>query len=110
MEKRWTTFSFLATSNTVMLAGEMDFLHLCDREDDHSSSKFTMKWSKWSDSCRFEEETPNEEQKVILTNPIKAWVVQRRKCNVKNHLKKTEPRQLVIAPAHSTFKSRESNM
>lgn len=56
MEKRWTTFSFLATSNTVMLAGEMDFLHLFDREDDHSSSKFTMKWNKWSESCRFEEE------------------------------------------------------
>ncbi len=55
MEKRWTTFSFLATSNTVMLDGKMDFLHLFDREDDHSSSKFTMKWNKWSESCRFEE-------------------------------------------------------
>ncbi len=65
------------------------FLHLFDREDDHSSSKFTMKWNKWSESCRFEEEAPNEEQKIILTNPIKAWVVQRRKCNVKNHFKKT---------------------
>lgn len=72
MEKRWTTFSFLATSNTVMLAGEMDFLHLFDREDDHSSSKFTMKWNKWSESCRLEEEAPNEAQKIILTNPIKA--------------------------------------
>ncbi|PFN27426.1 hypothetical protein [Bacillus cereus] len=110
MEKRWTTFSFLATSNTVVLAGEMDFLHLFDREADHSSSKFTTKWCKWNESCRLEEETPNEEQKVILTNPIKAWVVQRRKCNVKNHFKKTEPRQLVIAPARSTSESRESNM
>ena len=88
---------------------ENGFLHLFDREDDHSSSKFTMKWNKWSESCRFEE-GPNEEQKIILTNPIKAWVVQRRKCNVKNHFKKTEPRQLVIAPARSTSKSRESNM
>ncbi|MEC2558735.1 hypothetical protein P9W86_19015, partial [Bacillus cereus] len=79
MEKRWTTFSFLATSNTVMLDGKMDFLHLFDREDDHSSSKFTMKWNKWSESCRFEEEAPNEEQKIILTNPIISWVVHRRK-------------------------------
>ncbi|HHT7188102.1 TPA: hypothetical protein ACTZ5N_001337 [Bacillus cereus] len=109
MEKRWTTFSFLATSNTVMLAGEIDFLHLFDREDDHSST-FTMKWNKWSESCRLEEEAPNEGQKIILTNPIKAWVVQRRKCNVKNHFKKTEPRQLVITPVLSTSKSRESNM
>ncbi|PHC10303.1 hypothetical protein COE99_08830 [Bacillus toyonensis] len=110
MEKRWTTFSFLATSNTVMLAGEMDFLHLFDRKDDHSSSQITMKWRKWSESCRLEEEAPNEEPKIILTNPIKAWVVQRRKCNVKNHFKKTEPRQLVIAPARSTSETRESNM
>ena len=65
-----------------MLDGKW-ILHLFDREDDHSSSKFTMKWNKWSESCRFEEEAPNEEQKIILTNPIKAWVVQRRKCNVK---------------------------
>lgn len=110
MEKRWTTFSFLATSNTVMLAGEVDFLHLFDCKDNYSSSTFTMKWSKWSESCRLEEEAPNEGQKIILTNPIKAWVVQRRKCNVKNHFKRTEPRQLVIAPARSTSKSRESNM
>ncbi|EJQ50215.1 hypothetical protein IEE_00613 [Bacillus cereus BAG5X1-1] len=109
MEKHWTTFSFLATSNTVILAGEMDFLQMFDREDDHSSSKFTMKWSKWSDSCKLEEEAPNERQKIILTNPIKAWVVQCRKCNVKNHFKKTEPRQLVITPALSTSQSRESN-
>ncbi|KFN03461.1 hypothetical protein D0U04_04830 [Bacillus clarus] len=109
MEKRWTTFSFLATSNSIMLAGEMNLSHLFDREEDHSSSKITMKWRKWSESCNFEEEAPNEEQRIIFTNPIKAWVFQHRKCNVKNHFKKTEPRRLVITPAPSISKSRESN-
>ncbi len=52
-----------------MLAGEMDFLHLFDREDDHSSSKFTMKWNKWSESCRLEEEVPNEAQKNYFDKP-----------------------------------------
>ena len=109
MEKRWTTLALLSTSNTMVLDEEMGLLHLFDRENDHSSSQFTMKWCKWSESCKFEEETPNEEQRIILTNPIEAWAFQRRKCNVKNHLKKTEPRQLVITPAPFILNSRESN-
>ncbi|KEK23049.1 hypothetical protein [Bacillus gaemokensis] len=109
MEKRWTTLALLSTSNNMMLAGEMSLSHLFDREDDHSSSQFTMKWCKWSESCKFEEETPNEEQRIILTDPIQTWVVQHRKCNVKNHLKKIEPRQLGIASDSLTLKSQESN-
>ncbi|PFD96406.1 hypothetical protein COE15_05845 [Bacillus cereus] len=109
MKKRWTTFALLSASNTVVLAGDMSFSYLFDREKDHSSSIFTMEWCKRSESCKFEEETPNEERRVIFTNPIKAWGVQRRKCNVTNHLKKTEPRQLVITSDPFTLHSRESN-
>ncbi|MBO1582368.1 MULTISPECIES: hypothetical protein [Bacillus] len=110
MERRWATIALLSATNTVTLAGDMSFSYLFDREQDHSSSKFTMKWCKWSESCKFKEETPNEERRVIFTNPIKSWVVQRRKCNVTNHLKKTESRQIVIASDSPTLKSQESNM
>ncbi|MDM5156971.1 hypothetical protein QUF88_25005 [Bacillus sp. DX1.1] len=109
MEKRWTTLALLSTSHTVTLAGDMSFSYLFDREKDHSSSKFTMKWCKWNENCKKREETPNKERRVIFTNPIKAWVVQRHKCNVNNHLKKTEPRQIVIVPDSSILKSHESN-
>ncbi len=92
------TIALLSASNTVTLAGDMSFSYLFDRESDHSSSKFTMKWCKWSESCKFEEETPNEERRVIFTNPLQAWSIQRRKCNVTNQFRKTESRQMGIAP------------
>lgn len=109
MERRWTTLACLLTSNTVILDEEMSLSHLFDREDDHFSSQFTMKWCKWSEICKFEEETPNKEQRIIFTNPIKAWAFQHRKCNVINHLKKTETRQLVAASGSPILKSQESN-
>ncbi|QEL82842.1 hypothetical protein DN407_30950 (plasmid) [Bacillus sp. JAS24-2] len=93
MEKRWTTFALLSTNNTIILDGKMDLSHLFNREDDHSSSQFTMKWCKWNKSCKFEEKTPKQEQKIIFINPIETWSVQHRKCNIKNHLKKTKPKQ-----------------
>lgn len=110
MERRWTTFALLSTSNTIVLDEEMSFSHLFDQEEDHSSSQFTMKWCKWSESCKFEEGAPNKEQRIVFTNPVKAWVFQRSKCNVNNHLKKTEPRQLVITSDSATLESQESNM
>ncbi|AWC30272.1 hypothetical protein ACRS6Y_18170 [Bacillus cytotoxicus] len=93
MKKRWTNFAFLSTSNTIILDGEMTLSHLFDQSDDETSSTFTMRWCKWGEHCNLEEGTPNQEQRIIFTNPIKAWIVQYQKCNVKNHLKKTEPRQ-----------------
>lgn len=61
MEKCWMIFFFLVISNIVMLDGKMDFLYLFDCEDDYFFFKFIMKWNKWSESCRFEEEVFNEE-------------------------------------------------
>lgn len=109
MEKRWMTIALLSASNTMILDEEMSLSYLFDRKEDHFSSQFTMKWCKWSESCNFEEETPNKEQRIVFTNPIKAWSFQHSKCNVTNHLKKTEPRQLVITPDPFTLHSRESN-
>lgn len=90
MEKRWTTFALISISNTWILDGN---IHVFDRETDDASSKFTMTW------CKSIEETPTEGQRVIFTNPIQAWVVQRRKCNVIKHIQKTETKQTLGYPS-----------